>query len=90
LSCWRPTPGEEPPVSGWRSGTPLDTAGTVETNSAEFWVGYFDFPMIDNTRLTHDQRCAVVLNAFEDGRGRYHPVVFSRLIRQPQGEALLL
>lgn len=41
-------------------------AGT-ETSTAEFWVGYFDFPMIDNTRLTQDQRAAVVLNAFEDG-----------------------
>lgn len=39
----------------------------AETSTAEFWVGYFDFPMIDNTRLTHDQRAAVVLNAFEDG-----------------------
>ena len=31
---------------------------------AEFHVGYFDFPMIDNTRLSHDQRCAIVLNDF--------------------------
>jgi len=38
-----------------------------ETSAAVFWVGYFDFPMIDNTRLPHDQRAAVVLNAFEDG-----------------------
>lgn len=30
-----------------------------------FWVGFFDFPMIDNTRLTHDQRCSVVLNDFD-------------------------
>lgn len=30
-----------------------------------FWVGFFDFPMIDNTRLSHDQRCAVVLNDFD-------------------------
>jgi hypothetical protein len=30
-----------------------------------FWVGFFDFPMIDNTRLSHDQRCAVVLNEFD-------------------------
>ena len=29
-----------------------------------FWVGFFDFPMIDNTRLSHDQRCAIVLNEF--------------------------
>ncbi len=41
--------------------------GSTETSAAEFWVGYFDFPMIDNTRLTNDQRAAVVLNAFEDG-----------------------
>ncbi len=47
--------------------TPKDNLGNVDTNSAEFWVGYFDFPMIDNTRLPHDQRAALVLNAFEDG-----------------------
>ena len=41
--------------------------GNFDTSNAEFWVGYFDFPMIDNTRLPHDQRAAVVLNAFEDG-----------------------
>lgn len=33
---------------------------------AEFWVGFFDFPMIDNTRLSHDQRCAIVLNAWQE------------------------
>jgi hypothetical protein len=67
--------------------TPLDTAGTVETNSAEFWVGYFDFPMIDNTRLTHDQRCAVVLNAFEDGAAditmSYFPGSYASLKEKP-------
>jgi hypothetical protein len=46
--------------------TPRDTLGNNETNSAEFWAGFFDFPMIDNTRLDHDQRCALVLNAFEE------------------------
>ena len=47
--------------------TPRDDKGNIDTSTAEFWVGYFDFPMIDNTRLPHDQRAAVVLNAFEDG-----------------------
>lgn len=47
--------------------TQTDAGGNAETSTAEFWVGYFDFPMIDNTRLTNDQRAAVVLNAFEDG-----------------------
>ncbi|HEY6147245.1 MAG TPA: hypothetical protein VIZ69_06085 [Thermoanaerobaculia bacterium] len=37
----------------------------VETTSTEFWVGHFDFPMIDNTRLPHDQRLAVVLNNYD-------------------------
>ncbi len=32
-----------------------------------FRVGYFDFPTINNTRLTHDQRCAVALNDFSLG-----------------------
>jgi hypothetical protein len=30
----------------------------IDTN---FWVGLFDFPMIDNTRLSHGERCAVAL-----------------------------
>src|SRR6185503_1378605 len=25
----------------------------------KFWVGLFDFPMIDNTRLSHSERCSV-------------------------------
>lgn len=32
-----------------------------------FHVSYFDFPMIDNTRLSRDQRAAVVLNELGDG-----------------------
>jgi hypothetical protein len=36
-----------------------------ETKSVEFWVGFYDFPMINNTRLSHDQRCAVTLKTFE-------------------------
>ena len=35
-----------------------------ETKSVTFWIGFFDFPMIDNTRLSGDQRCAVVLDNF--------------------------
>ncbi len=37
-----------------------------DPNIIEFWVGFFDFPMIDNTRLSHDQRCAIVLTNFDD------------------------
>lgn len=38
----------------------LDQHGNVEIDSW-FWVGLFDFPMIDNTRLTNDERAAVSL-----------------------------
>ncbi len=42
------------------------TQPDVEPNVVEFWVGFFDFPMIDNVRLSQDQRCSVVLTEFED------------------------
>jgi len=32
-----------------------------------FTVGFYDFPMIDNTRLSGDQRVAVVLNQINEG-----------------------
>jgi hypothetical protein len=32
-----------------------------------FIIGYYDFPMIDNTRLSRDQRAAVVLNQINEG-----------------------
>jgi hypothetical protein len=37
-----------------------------QTKTSSFSVGYFDFPMIDNTRMAQDQRCAVVLNNFSN------------------------
>lgn len=37
-----------------------------QTKMAAFSVSYFDFPMIDNTRLTGGQRCAIVLNGFSE------------------------
>ena len=63
--------------------------GEVEATATEFWVGYFDFPMIDNTRLTHDQRCAVVLNNFDSRRGAaeltlvYFPGKYAGLREKP-------
>ncbi len=67
--------------------TPQDTAESFETSSVEFWVGFFDFPMIDNTRLDHDQRCAVVLNAFEDDSADitlvYFPGSYASLKEKP-------
>jgi hypothetical protein len=37
-----------------------------QSKTASFAVSYFDFPMIDNTRLERGQRCAVVLNSFSE------------------------
>lgn len=37
-----------------------------QTKMATFAISYFDFPMIDNTRLVGSQRCSVVLNSISD------------------------
>jgi hypothetical protein len=67
--------------------TPLDTLGAVETSSAEFWVSFFDFPMIDNIRLGRDQRCSVVLNVLEEGSAditlAYFPGSYASLKEKP-------
>lgn len=44
--------------------TPEDTTGNNEMR-VEFWVGPFDFPMIDNTRMSYDERCAISLETYE-------------------------
>jgi len=41
-----------------------------------FHVSYFDFPMIDNTRLSRDQRCAVVLDQLGDDSAELTLVLF--------------
>ena len=73
--------------------TQKDTLGNVETSNPEFWVGYFDFPMIDNTRLPHDQRVAVVLNAFEEGIAditlAYFPGSYASLKEKPYFQEVL-
>jgi hypothetical protein len=43
----------------------VEVWGQGEPYLNDFGVGPFDFPMIDNSRLSHDQRFAVVLNAFD-------------------------
>jgi hypothetical protein len=67
--------------------TVKDSLGNAETSSDEFWVGYYDFPVIDNARLGHDQRCALVLNAFEDGSAdvtlAYFPGSYASLKEKP-------
>ena len=47
-----------------------------QTKVATFRVSYFDFPMIDNTRLEKGQRCAVVLNSFSEQSADVTVVLF--------------
>jgi hypothetical protein len=67
----------------------------AETISTEFWLGHFDFPMIDNTRLPHDQRLAVVLNAFDPAGARadltlaFFPGKYAGLREKPYYEEIL-
>ena len=67
--------------------TAREAPGEMETNAAEFWVGFFDFPMIDNTRLSHDQRCAIALSAFgpssADITAVYFPGSYASLKEKP-------
>ena len=43
---------------------------------AEFTVGYFDFPVIDNTRLANGMRCAVTLANFSPAAADLTTVCF--------------
>lgn len=52
-----------------------DDKGLEKTEVTEFWVGSFDFPMIDNVRLLPDQRCAIVLNRY-DQKSAYITIVY--------------
>jgi hypothetical protein len=67
----------------------------TETLSTEFWLGHFDFPMIDNTRLPHDQRLAVVLNnldaasAAADVTLAYFPGKYAGLREKPYYDEVL-
>ena len=47
-----------------------------QTKTATFKVSYFDFPMIDNTRLNGGDRCAIVLNGFSEHAADITVVVF--------------
>jgi hypothetical protein len=47
-----------------------------QTKSATFTVSYYDFPMIDNTRLTGGARCAIVLNSFSNDSADITVVLF--------------
>lgn len=45
----------------------LDLKGVSEIDS-KFWVGLFDFPIVDNTRLTQGERCSVTVTSLSKDR----------------------
>jgi hypothetical protein len=47
-----------------------------QTKVLTFTVSFFDFPMIDNLRLTDGQRCALVLTNFNDHAVELTTVLF--------------
>ena len=58
-----------------------------------FRVGFFDFPMIDNTRLTDGKRVAVVIRSWDEGRAEvalaYFPGSRASLKEKPYYEDLV-
>lgn len=44
----------------------LDLKGVAEIDS-KFWVGLFDFPIVDNTRLSQGERCSVTVTSLSQG-----------------------
>lgn len=67
--------------------TPEQPAAPFSTNNVEFWVSFYDFPMIDHTRLSHDQRVAIALKNFEEGYANitlvYFPGSYAGLKEKP-------
>lgn len=67
--------------------TPEQTTSQFATNNVEFWTGFYDFPMIDHTRLSHDQRVAITLSNFEKGYANitlvYFPGAYAGLKEKP-------
>ncbi len=70
-----------------------DSSDVLSVLGAEFGVGYFDFPMIDNTRLSNDQRCAVILRSFSSTSAEitvvYFPGSYSSLKEKPYYEEVI-
>ncbi|HZW36751.1 MAG TPA: hypothetical protein VFF01_07385 [Candidatus Deferrimicrobiaceae bacterium] len=70
-----------------------EDTGEYRTDDAEFWVGYYDFPMIDHVRLSRDQRFAVILRNFGGGSARiaavYFPGAYASLKEKPYVQEMI-
>ena len=65
------------PATETETETETATATATATNlNTTFDVGYFDFPIIDNTRLPNNWRCAVVLTNWVEGFAELTTICF--------------
>jgi hypothetical protein len=73
--------------------TPRETEEGVDSLYSLFWLGFFDFPMIDNTRLSNGDRCAIVLRRFESSSADltlvYFPATRASLKDKPYYDEVL-
>ena len=67
----------------------LETETGSERYAVDFDLGFFSSPMLDNTRLSNDQRVAVVLTDLNSAGASVSPGVLPRLPREPSGKAVL-
>jgi hypothetical protein len=56
----------DPKTKGLKVRLTVSTGNPPKRADSAFWAGFFDFPMIDNIRLSDDQRCAIIVTKFED------------------------
>ena len=47
-----------------------------ENNTSEFWISFFDFPLVDNTFLSIDERYAVILDSINDEEAKVSLLYF--------------
>jgi hypothetical protein len=71
--------------------TPRD--GGADEIYSVFWVGFFDFPMVDNVRLSNGDRCAIVLSRFQKSSAQitlvYFPATRSSVKDKPYYDEVL-
>jgi len=63
--------------------TAADGSAALPDSRAQFSVGFYDFPVIDNTRLPTGVCCATTLANFSPGRRRPRDGLFPRRVREP-------
>lgn len=54
----------------------IQTAGKTKAIEREFELNYFNFPMVDNTRLSNDQRFALIMTDFAEKAIHFAAICF--------------